>query len=515
MLKYVRKAQAVVKKYIKFFGPGILVSVAYMDPGNYSTAVSGGASYEYKLLFVILLSNLFAVVLQILCAQLGAVTGKNLAENCRRHLPRWLCIALYVLTEFAIIATDLAEVVGTAISLNILFRIPLSVGVLLTVIDVMIVLAAYDPNGPMWLVRYFEYFVSVLVAAVVACFCVELTKIHPEHPVDIVYGFLPSLQLLEKKAVYQSCAILGATVMPHSLYLGSGIVQPRLKDYDEQHNLLESKEDDYRPSLSAIRYCMKFTIAELVISLCTVAVFVNAAILIVAGATMYQTEEAYDADLYSIYQMLGSLLGKAAGTIFALALLFSGQSAGVVCTLAGQMVSEGFVEWTVKPWLRRIITRLLAIAPCLAMALFTGRQGLATALNASQVVLSLLLPFVSAPLIYFTFSKSIMSVPLRPEEYPHADPVAGPSSRPASGVGADSAAEDAPLVEPEAETEELDDHALPSSEYLQLNQDGKLYKDMSSSSFMRISSLLIFVVVSVLNIFLLVSMALGVDDAHV
>ena len=403
----------------------------------------------------------------------------------------------------------------------------------------------------MWLVRDFEYFVSLLIAAVVDCFCLELAKIHPEHPEDIFYGFFPSIQLFERKAIYQSCAILGATVMPHSLYLGSGIVQPRLKDYDESHGLIDAKEEVYRPSVSAIKYCMRFTIAELVISLCTVAVFVNSAILIVAGATMYQTEEAFDADLYSIYSMLGSLLGKAAGTIFALALLFSGQSAGVVCTLAGQMVSEGFVHWTVKPWLRRMITRLLAIAPCLGISFFVGRQGLATALNASQVVLSMLLPFVSAPLIYFTISKKIMSVPLKPSEYPNQHmhntdlPRAGPSS-PVSVEGRSSEEghniarvepldldnyNDDPHAEEQDSTPMLNDAEIPDNlethlllndevtssdaSYFRLNSEGKLYKDMSSSKTMRVLSVIIFVLVSALNLFLLISMALGIEDAHV
>lgn len=502
--------KAVIMKYLKFFGPGILLSVAYLDPGNYATAVSGGASYEYKLLFIILLSNVFAVVLQILSAKLGAVTGLNLAENCRRHLPKWLCIVLYVLTEVAIIATDLAEVVGTAISLNILLNIPLPVGVIFTVIDVMVVLAAYDPNGPIWVVRYFEYFVSALVAAVVACFCIELTKIHSEHPRNIWLGFLPSRQLFEHKAVYMSCAILGATVMPHSLYLGSGIVQPRLKDYDEKHKKqVVSSGQTYQPSLSAIQYCMKYTIAELVISLCTVAVFVNSAILIVAGTTMYHTEEAFDADLYSIYNMLGKLLGPAAGTVFALALLFSGQSAGVVCTLAGQMVSEGFLEWSVRPWLRRVVTRMLAIAPCLVMAIFVGREGLAAALNISQVVLSLLLPFVCAPLLYFTASKSVMCVPVHAEEvesltYDHELD---------NSEGVTAIRQDSNIISASESTEGVNCHSS-APEYLRIESEtGQLFKDMSCSKPMKVAGASIFVLVTGLNLFLLVSMALGVKDA--
>ena len=220
----------IIKKYGQFIGPGIMVSVAYMDPGNYSTAVSAGALYQYKLLFVILLSNLFAAFLQILCVKLGSVTGLDLAQNCRKHLPHWLCISVYILAEIAIIATDLAEVVGTAIALNILFGIPLAVGVALTVIDVLLVLMAYRPNGPMRIVRYFEYLVTILVLLVVICFAVELSKIGATDVSSIFKGFLPSKELVESQGLYLSCAILGATVMPHSLYLGSGLVQPRLRE---------------------------------------------------------------------------------------------------------------------------------------------------------------------------------------------------------------------------------------------------------------------------------------------
>lgn len=487
-------AISVLCKYAKFVGPGILVSVAYMDPGNYSTAVSAGAEYQYHLLFTVLLSNVCAVVLQVLCAKLGAVTGLNLAENCRKHLPKWLNVVLYVLTEIAIIATDLAEVVGTAIALNILLHIPLTLGVVLTVIDVLIVLAVYNPQGPMRAVRYFEYLVSALVAVVVVCFAVELAHIKVEEPAEVFAGFLPSKYLMEKSSLYLSCGILGATVMPHSLYLGSGIVQPRLKDFDVKRGnykgpvetdadsgLSQASKEEYHPSLSAIKYCMNYTLAELVISLCTVAIFVNAAILIVAGATMYKTEEAYDADLFSIYEMLVQYLGQVAGTVFALALLFSGQSSGVICTLAGQMVSEGFIHWSVKPWLRRIITRSLAIAPCLFVSIFVGRSGLASVLNASQVVLSLLLPFVCAPLIYFTGSKKVMRVQ----------------------VEADTLSSDG---DGNGETLEI----MPAEHtYSRLEEGGKTYKVLSNSMAMHIVAGGIFVIVSVLNLFLIASMAFG------
>ncbi|KAK6204517.1 manganese ion transporter [Scheffersomyces amazonensis] len=534
----------ILKKYAKFIGPGLMVSVAYMDPGNYSTAVAAGSAYQYKLLFSILLSNFLGIFLQILAAKLGAVTGLDLAANCRANLSSRINIFIYILAELAIIATDLAEVVGTAIALNILFNLPLILGVIVTVIDVLIVLMAYRPKGPLLFIRIFESFVSILVFATVICFAIELYQVSNDpsinfNVIDVFKGFLPNEKVIdtdERKGgngLFLSLAILGATVMPHSLYLGSGLVQARLKDFDVKHghykplskskidesqplspplNPIESPLDDnnltplatpyndtndpfnninaistrmsvrsslisrvnsrnhdekdeettlaniedeeeeedtepYRPSIHAIDETMSYTIVELVISLFTVALFVNAAILIVAGATlnnknndyhddhdhdhdkfkykfMFKRDDDHDdyddsddesfesADLYTIYNLLSKHLSPTAGFVFALALLCSGQSAGVVCTLAGQMVSEGFLAWSLPPVTRRLITRGLAILPCLLVVGLSGREGLAKILNASQVVLAILLPFVTAPLIMFTCSKDIMRVPI-------------------------------------------------------------------------------------------------------
>uniref|UniRef100_A0A060T1Y2 ARAD1C27698p n=1 Tax=Blastobotrys adeninivorans TaxID=409370 RepID=A0A060T1Y2_BLAAD len=490
-------SRRVLAKYVQFIGPGIMVSVAYMDPGNYSTAVSAGAMYKYHMLFVILLSNLLAVFLQSLCLKLGSVTGLDLAQNCRKHLPRWMCITVYILAEIAIIATDLAEVVGTAISLNILFGVPLSVGVALTVIDVLLVLMAYRPNGPMRIVRYFEYMVSALVFVVVICFAIELSKIGISDVGEVFKGFLPSKELVESQGLYLSCGILGATVMPHSLYLGSGLVQPRLREYDTKHGYYDpadaeqdsDEEPSYRPSIHAINYAMSYSMAELIISLFTVAIFVNSAILIVAGATLSDSpDEATDADLFSIYEMLKSILGPAAGTVFALALLFSGQSAGIVCTLAGQMVSEGFLRWSFRPYIRRLITRALAIAPCFAVSMFVGRKGLADVLNASQVVLSILLPVVSAPLLYFTCSKDIMKVPLIAESHQF------------SSVASDHSNSGYSQLSHSDFDEEFD-----------RDDDAPQYKDMSNGLFTNILAVVTFTFVSGLNIFLIISMALGAD----
>lgn len=434
-----------VKKYILFIGPGIMVSVAYMDPGNYSTAVSSGAEFGYDLLFIIFMSNLFAVVLQCLCVKLGSVTGLDLAEMCRMHLPYQLNLFLYVCAELAIIATDLAEVVGTAISLEILFGIPLIYGVLITVVDVLVVLLAYHKDGTMRQTRNFEISVSLLVLGTCVCFIIELFKCdYSDGDLrNILKGFLPlNLKTYENKnALFLSCAIVGSTVMPHSLFLGSALVQSRLKDYDEQHNIkgsqlidtphiAESEENyhvqrakklktlsdgtsllrKYRPSIHAIRYCLNFSYAELVLSLFIIAVFVNAAILIVAGNSLFGKPDAENADLLSIYEMLSFYISPAAGLIFALSMLFAGQSAGIVCTMAGQIISEGFINWTVTPWVRRLTTRAIAVVPVIIVISIMGREGVSKVMNSSQVVLSFILPAMSAPLIWFTSHKKYMTV---------------------------------------------------------------------------------------------------------
>lgn len=459
-----------------------MVSVSYMDPGNYSTAVAAGSSHKYKLLFSILLSNILAAFLQILCAKLGAVTGLDLAQNCRNHLPNKLNIFVYILAEIAIIATDLAEVIGTAISLNILFGLPLLAGVILTIVDVLIVLMAYKPGGGMKIVRIFEMFVSVLVVLTVICFTIELVNVDFKFS-EVMQGFLPSEEIVKGDGLYLSLAILGATVMPHSLYLGSGLVQPRLRDFDiNQGNYKPDDNDEnhlnYKPSLSAINDIMHYTITELMVSLFTVALFVNSAILIVSGSTL---SGETNTDLFSIYDLLSNNLSHFAGLIFVLALLFSGQSAGIVCTLAGQMVSEGFLHWSVSPSIRRLLTRSVAIAPCLILVLVAGRNGLSGALNASQVILSLLLPFVSAPLIYFTSSKKIMKVSLNNNCY----------------------------------TDQQDSIAMTDMSNRDESEGGHLefFKDMSNSNITTFFAILIWLFITVLNFFLIISFAMGKDIA--
>jgi metal iron transporter len=418
------KALLMISKFTKFIGPGFMVAVAYIDPGNYSTDVAAGANTGFKLLFIVLMSNLFAAVLQSLAVRLGTVTGMNLAEHCRANLPRWLNYVLYFLAEAAIIATDIAEVIGSAIAFNLLLKIPLVAGCALTLVDVLIILVLYQPDGSMRGVRIFEYVVAAMVVIVVICFCIQLSYIKDTSVGEVFLGYVPSSTVVAGSNIYLSCGILGATVMPHSLYLGSGLCQPRLKEYDDAHpeNHSATQESDrdsmeldntkpmYRPSLDAIKYCLKSSTIELVISLSIFALFVNSAILIVAGASLYGNDEAKEADLFSIHDLLARTIAPAAGTLFAVALLFSGTSAGIVCTIAGQMVSEGQINWKLKPWLRRLLTRSLSITPSIIIAGAIGRNGLSAALNASQVALSVILPFVSAPLIYFTCKSSIMRV---------------------------------------------------------------------------------------------------------
>ena len=266
--------------------------------------------------------------------------------------------------------------------------------------------------------RFFECFVIALVLGVVICFCIQLSLIRNTSVGEVFKGYLPSSAVVTGQGIYLSCGILGATVMPHSLYLGSGMVQARLRDFDitagnhstPRDSLADTEKVAYRPSIAAIKSCLHYSIAEVALSLCIFALFVNSAILVMAGASLSSKESATSANLFDIYHLLSSSLAPAAGTIFALALLLSGTSAGIVCTIAGQMVSEGALNWTLAPWLRRLVTRSISITPSIIIAGAVGMDGLSAALTGSQVALSVILPFVSAPLIYFTCRNKYMTV---------------------------------------------------------------------------------------------------------
>ena len=292
-------------------------------------------------------------------------------------------------------------------------------GCAITVVDVLIILFFWSPSGSLKRLRYFEFFVVALVFGVVICFCVELSFIHDQNNTavgEVLKGYIPSSAVVDGQGLYLSCGILGATVMPHSLYLGSGIVQPRLRDFDTKAgNTVPDITDNsdkvtYRPSLAAIRSCMSYSIIEVGLSLSVFALFVNSAILIVAGASLTSSSGAETGDLFGIHDLLSKTLAPAAGTIFALALLLSGTSAGIVCTIAGQILSEGALNWKIAPWLRRFATRTISIIPSIIIAGAVGKEGLSAALNATQVALSIALPFICAPLIYFTSRNKYMVV---------------------------------------------------------------------------------------------------------
>ena len=312
---------------------------------------------------------------------------------------RW---ALYILSELAIISTDLAEIIGGAIALNLLFGLNISAGVVITAFDVFLVLLLYRPNGTMRAIRAFELSVSLLVLGVVICFSVELAKTPNIDAGELFQGFIPSSIIFTSDGIFASLGILGATIMPHAIFLGSHVALPRVREFDRryhperiQENELTGEEKSWQPSLAAIRATLSYSITEIIVSLSTFAMFVNAAILIVAGAALYGNPNATDGgDLFSIHALLSSSLTPAAGTIFALALLFSGQSSSIIATIVGQIICEGFINWKLRPIVRRSVTRLIALIPCIIVASAIGKEGLSVALNISQV--PILLPLSRA-----------------------------------------------------------------------------------------------------------------------
>jgi manganese transport protein len=372
------------RKLFAFSGPGYLVAVGYMDPGNWATDLAGGSRFNYTLLSVIMISNLMAILLQSLALRLGIVTGRDLAQACRDHYSAPVSFGLWILCEIAIIACDLAEVIGSAIALNLLFGIPLIWGVLLTAFDVMILLLLQN-RGFRWL----EAVVITLVLSIGVCFVAEIIFAQPEIG-PILNGFIPSVQIIANpEMLYIAIGILGATVMPHNLYLHSSIVQTR----------------NYERTPDGKREAIKFATIDSTVAL-MFALFINAAILIVAAATFYRSGNYQVAEIGDAYQLLTPLLGAAgASTLFAIALLASGQNSTLTGTLAGQIVMEGFLNIRLRPWLRRLITRLIAIVPAVFVTFFYGASGTAQLLVLSQVVLSMQLSFAVFPLVMFTSDK--------------------------------------------------------------------------------------------------------------
>jgi manganese transport protein len=384
---------SIAKKALAFAGPGYLVAVGYMDPGNWATDLAGGSAFGYRLLSVILLSNVMAILLQALSARLGIATGRDLAQACREGYPRPVGWALWFLCEIAICACDLAEVIGTAIALDLLFGIPLLWGVCLTALDVLLVLYLQN-RGFRWL----EAFVIALMALIGLCFAVEIVWSHPD-VAAIAAGFVPSPAIVANpEMLYIAIGILGATVMPHNLYLHSAIVQTRR----------------FEPTEAGKRQAIRFATLDSTVAL-TLALFVNAAILIVAAATFHSRGMTGVAEIQDAHTLLSPTLGVGlASTLFALALLACGQNSTVTATLAGQIVMEGFLDIRLPPWLRRLITRVIAIVPAVLVTAVYGESGTAQLLILSQVILSLQLPFAVIPLVAFTGDRAKMGIFVSP-----------------------------------------------------------------------------------------------------
>lgn len=375
------------RKLLAFAGPGFLVAVGYMDPGNWATDIAGGAQFGYTLLSVILISNFMAMLLQALSVKLGIVTGRDLAQACRDHYSRPVSFVLWVLCEIAIAACDLAEVIGSAIALNLLFGIPLLYGVLLTAADVLLILLLQARGF-----RYLEAFVIAMIAVIGGAFAVEMVLSRPEIA-PLLQGLIPTTQIATNPAMlYIALGILGATVMPHNLYLHSAIVQVRYIGSDDA-----DKRETIRWATIDSTLALGF------------AFLINAAILILAAATFHGTGYESVADIHDAHALLTPLLGSVfASVLFAVALLASGQNSTITGTLAGQIVMEGFLDIRLPPWLRRLITRLIAIIPAVIVTAMYGERGTGSLLILSQVILSLQLSFAVIPLVLFTSSKTKM-----------------------------------------------------------------------------------------------------------
>lgn len=374
------------RRFLAFLGPGALVAVGYMDPGNWATSIAGGSAYGYTLLSMVLISSLMAIYLQALTARLGVATGRDLAQACRDHFSKPAAMFLWISAEIAIIATDLAEVIGTAIALNLLFGIPLLIGVVITVADVLLILMLQQRGF-----RYIEALVITLIATIAVAFIFEMIFSRPELA-PLLLGFVPSRQLLDPGVLYVGIGILGATVMPHNLYLHSAIVNTR----------------GYDRSPAGKREAIRFFTIDSTIAL-TFAFFINASILVLAAAAFHFAGRTDIAEIQDAYRLLSPLLGAgAASVLFAVALLASGQNSTLTGTLTGQIVMEGFVNIRLKPWLRRLITRLLAVIPTVIVIQIYGEGSTGQLLILSQVILSLQLSFAVVPLMMFSGDRQKM-----------------------------------------------------------------------------------------------------------
>jgi len=375
------------KKLLLFSGPGFLVAVGYMDPGNWATSIAGGSKFGYTLLSVVLMSSIFAMILQHLALKLGIATGRDLAQMCKDRFSKPVAIFLWIMAEIMIIATDLAEVIGSAIALYLLFNIPIIIGVIITAVDVLVILLLQNKGF-----RYLEALIITLMATIAGIFAFQLFVSAPAIA-PLLAGFIPTTQLIfNPEMLYLAIGIIGATVMPHNLYLHSSIIQTRR----------------YAETREGKKEAIKFATFDSTIAL-TIALFVNASILILAAAVFFVNGLNEVAAIEDAYKLLSPLVGvSVASTLFAIALLAAGQNATITGTLAGQIIMEGFINLRIKPWMRRIITRLLAIVPAVVFIGLYGANAATELLIFSQVVLSLQLSFAVFPLLMFTSSKKIM-----------------------------------------------------------------------------------------------------------
>jgi manganese transport protein len=381
------------RKAFAFLGPGYLVAVGYMDPGNWATSIAGGSAFGYSLLTVALLSNIMAIVLQSLCARLAIASGRDLAQACRDAYPSFVAVPLWLLAEIAIVATDIAEVIGTAIGLNLIFGIPLEIGVLVTALDVFLILYLQRLGF-----RWVEALIVALLGVIALCFAIQIAMVDPEWGA-VIRGFAPTTEIVANpQMLYLALGILGATVMPHNLYLHSGIVQTRA----------------YGETLPEKRQALRFATLDSTVALCF-ALLVNASILILAAAAFHTTGRHDVAELGEAHSLLAPILGAAiAPTLFGIALLCCGINSTVTATIAGQIVMEGFLDIKIAPWLRRLITRMVAIVPAALVTIWYGDAGTAELLVLTQVVLSLQLSFAVFPLVFFTASRTKMGALVAP-----------------------------------------------------------------------------------------------------
>ncbi len=384
----IKKTSSFLRKFLAFSGPGYLIAVGYMDPGNWVTDIAGGSKFGYKLIFVIFISNIMAILLQYLAIKLGVVAELDLAQACRRYYSKFTSFLLWILAEIAIIACDIAEIIGFAIGLNLLFNIPIYIGVIITAFDVFILLGLQNKSF-----RYLEFLVIFMILIILVCLGINIFLSNPNFS-EIVYNCLfPTQEIISNnKMLYITAGILGATIMPHNLYLHSSIVRTR-----KYENNFDSKSE-----------AIKFMAIDSSLAL-FLAFFINSAILIVAAATFYMNGYFDVCELQDAYKLLEPLLGTSiASTVFAIAILISGQNSTITGTLAGQIIMEGFIDLKLKPYVRRILSRSLAIVPAIFTIIFFGEHSLSNLLIFSQIILSMQLSFAIFPLIQFTSQKEIM-----------------------------------------------------------------------------------------------------------